>query len=114
MFGVLGKHLPPPPEGFKPPVLWGMEERVNELFAGHKVHTQRERVEFEDESIDAWIEFAEHNLGPLVMTKAALEPDGKWEAARADLVSLYSKYNEADDGSARVRAEYLLTTVRPG
>ena len=45
------------------------------------------------------------------MAKAALEPQGKWEAARADLFALGERYNEADDGTMQTRAEYLLTKV---
>jgi len=43
------------------------------------------------------------------MIKAALEPQGKWEALRAQLIGLYRDHNEAEDGSLRARAEYLLT-----
>ena len=45
------------------------------------------------------------------MAKAALEPQGKWEAARADLDALVERFNEADEGSMLARAEYLLTKV---
>src|SRR5688572_10610473 len=33
-FKVTSSHMPPPPEGFVPPVLWGTEDHVNELFEG--------------------------------------------------------------------------------
>jgi hypothetical protein len=46
------------------------------------------------------------------MAKAALEPQGKWEQLRAELIELYTDANEADDGTMRVRAEYLLTVVQ--
>ncbi len=117
MFGVMGAHMPPPPPGFSPPVLWGSEERIRELFGKHGLEPQFERhtTTFEDESIEHWVSFHEHALGPVVMAKSALEPQGRWEAARADLVGLYEEANEAEDGSMRVQAEYLLTTlVLPG
>jgi hypothetical protein len=72
MFAVLASHMPPPPEGFTPPVLWGVEE---------------------------W-----------VLAKAALQE--RWPAARADMVELYERFNESDDGSLRAEPEYLLTLVR--
>jgi hypothetical protein len=54
-------------------------------------------------------------LGPAVLAKAALEPQGKWDALRSDLLTLYSGANEADDGTFRARAEYLLSiVVMPG
>jgi hypothetical protein len=41
-----------------------------------------------------------------------LEPEGKWEALRADLLELYREGNEADDGSYRSPGEYLVTKGR--
>ena len=113
LFEVLADHLPPPPEGLLPPVLWGEENHVRELLGGSggKVSTERRSVTFEDESAERWLAFGERNLGPIVMAKAALEPQGRWEEARGDLVSLYEGFNENRDGSMRVQAEYLMTTV---
>lgn len=117
MFGTLGAHMPPPPEGFTPPVLWGSEGRVRELFGGAGVEPefQRETVVFEEESLERWLDESERILGPTLMAKQALEPQGKWEAARADLAALYGEFNESDDGTMRVPAEFLMTTLRlPG
>lgn len=113
LFKTIGQYMPPPPEGFEPPVLWGTEEHVRELFAapGLEVSTEKRMMEFAWDSLDDWMNHCERNLGPIVMAKAALEPQGKWEAARADLIALEDRYNVADDGSMRARAEYLLTTV---
>jgi hypothetical protein len=47
-----------------------------------------------------------------VITKATLEPQGRWEPARADLASLYEEVNEATDGMLRSEGEYLLTVAR--
>ncbi len=33
LFMLLAQHLPPPPEGFQPPILWGLEDHVRGLFA---------------------------------------------------------------------------------
>jgi hypothetical protein len=64
------------------------------------------------DSIDEWINYLERALGSIITTKAALEPEGKWDAARADLAELYERFNEADDGSLFAEPEYLLTVVR--
>lgn len=117
LFGVLGAHLPPPPPDFSPPVLWGTEERIRELFAEHGLEPEFERrtATFVDESIEHWVSFHEHALGPVVMARGALEPQGKWEQARADLVELYEEANKATDGSMHVQAEYLVTRLElPG
>lgn len=112
-FATIGTHLPPPPPDFTPPILWGSEERVRELLAGAGVEPEFERrsVHFEDESVEHWMDYSESVLGPVVMAKAALEPEGRWEPARAELASLYEEANESTDGSLRVEAEYLMTIV---
>ncbi|HEX5928289.1 MAG TPA: methyltransferase domain-containing protein [Solirubrobacterales bacterium] len=113
MFKAIGEHMPPPPEGFQPPVLWGTEEHVRELFSapGLEVSCEKRMAEFDWDSVEEWMDHCERNLGPVVTAKAALEPQGKWEAVRADLLRLDEQFNEADDGTMRTRAEYLLTTV---
>jgi ubiquinone/menaquinone biosynthesis C-methylase UbiE len=105
------------PEGFQPPVLWGVEDHMRDLLAptGAEPHFERRSVTWEAESAEEWMQEAERWLGPAVMAKAALEPEGKWEALRGDLVSLFESYNEATDGSLRAQAEFLMTTAEvPG
>jgi SAM-dependent methyltransferase len=117
MFKTVGSYMPPPPPELKPPVMWGTEERVGELFAdsGAELSFERHMVTFEHASPESWLEYNERVLGPAIMAKSALEPQGKWEALRGDLLELYTDNNEADDGSFRARAEYLLSVARlPG
>jgi hypothetical protein len=106
--------MPPPPEGFEPPILWGVEDHVRELFAGASDVTC-ERLPalgaVTGESAEAWIDYLERVLGPVVLAKQALEPEGKWEASRADLIELFERFNEADDGTIRADPEYLLTVA---
>ncbi len=112
MFMTVASHMPPPPEGFKPPALWGMEDHMRDLFsAAGDVRFELETMTMEGESIEAWMATDERYLGPIVTAKAALEPEGKWEALRGDLVSLYADVNEARDGSFRAQAEFLMTVV---
>jgi len=113
MFKMIGEHMPPPPEGFVPPAMWGNEEHVRELFSGSNLEVgfEKRMADWEWDSIEDWLDYCEQKLGPIVVAKATLEPQGKWEAARDALAELERRYNEADDGSMRVRAEYLLTTI---
>jgi SAM-dependent methyltransferase len=114
MFMTLGKYMPPPPEGFKPPILWGTEARVAELFAGHDVQTERVMLTTEYENFADFAELFETSLGPMVMARKALEPEGKWGAARAEVLDIYEEANQIDPPAIRTSAEYLLTLVRPG
>ena len=113
MFKTLAGHLPAPPPELQPPVLWGSETHVRELFPDPALELRFERptLAVEWESVEVWIDHCEQKLGPTVLAKAALEPQGKWDAARADLVALYERYNEATDGSLNAPAEYLLTVI---
>ncbi len=114
MFKRLAEHMPPPPEGFVPPAMWGDEDHVRGLFsgAGAELEFEKRMAIFEFDSADQWMQYTEDNLGPVVVAKAMLEPQGRWEGVQADLRELQEETNEADDGSLRNQGEYLLTTIR--
>lgn len=113
MFMTLGKHLPPPPDGFKPPIAWGTDARVRELFAGHDVQAERVLLTTEYEDFDEFVDLFEHTLGPMVMARTLLEPQGRWAAAREEVLAIYKGANQRELPVIRTSAEYLLTTVRP-
>ena len=98
MFSTIASHLPPPPEGFEPPPLWGKDEHVRELFEGTGVELDLEptTVDFTADSPEAYFEEIERDLPPIVAAKAGLEPQGKWEPLRDDLLKLYREMNESD------------------
>jgi len=114
MFRTIGSYMPPPPPGLHSPVMWGQEDHVRSLFAdsGAQLTFERQTVTFEHDSPEGWFEYNERVLGPTIMAKAALEPQGRWDALRNDLVELYTDGNEAGDGGFRARAEYLLTVAQ--
>jgi ubiquinone/menaquinone biosynthesis C-methylase UbiE len=114
MFKTIASHMPPPPPGLKPPVLWGTEQHMRELLEPQGVEPRfgRDHVVFEADSPEEWLEYNEQVLGPMVMARAALEPQGKWEALHADLLDLYRRWNQNDDGTFRAEGEYLITTAR--
>lgn len=116
MFKMIGEYMPPPPEGFVPPAMWGNEGHVRDLFSGSNLEVgfEKRMADWEWDSLEDWLDYCEQKLGPIVVAKSVLEPQGKWEAARDALAELEQRYNEADDGSMRVRAEYLLTTISVG
>jgi len=110
-------YMPPMPAELKPAVMWGNEEHVRSLFAdsGAEVTCERRTVTFSGPNAEAWFADDERMLGPAVMAKAALEPQGRYDDLRQDMLKLYGDFNEADDGSFRVQSEYLLTLVQlPG
>jgi SAM-dependent methyltransferase len=107
-------HMPPPPAGFVPPVMWGKEDHVRGLLSesGAELEFARRNVAFVYDSPHEWIGCYENKLGPTLMAKAALEPEGKWSPLRAELVELFESMNQATDGTMHVEAEYLVTVAR--
>jgi SAM-dependent methyltransferase len=116
MFKTIAAHLPPPPPELQPPLLWGDEEHVRDLFSDSHLGLRFERhtLAVAWESVESWVAHCEEKLGPTILAKAALQPQGKWDAARADLVALYESYNQADDGSLDAPAEYLVSVIDVG
>jgi len=114
MFGTIAQHMPPPPEGFQPPPLWGSEEHVREIFDGTGVELEFEptTVDFTADSADEFFAEFERDLPPIVMARKGLEPQGKWEPLRSDLRQMYDETNEAGDGSFRAPQEYVLIKGR--
>ncbi len=113
-FGVSASYMPPPPPELKPALAWGEEAHVRSLLdgSGAEIVCERLTVEFAAESAEAFYAGDEQALPPTVMAKAALEPQGRYEALRRDMIALYEELNEADDGTFRARAAYLLTLAR--
>ena len=111
-FKTIAAHMPPPPEGFQPPPMWGTEDHVRELFAGTGVEPefQREAVTQSFESPEHALEMFETKFGPVVMAKAALEPQGKWQALADELLAYYREHGEAHEGGIATRPEYLVVT----
>jgi SAM-dependent methyltransferase len=112
-FSTTARYMPTPPPELKPPTMWGDEQHVRGLFedTGVELVFERRAVTFTGESPQAWQTEEEQKLGPAVMAKAALEPQGRWEELRRDMLALYEEFNQASDGSFRVESEYLVTVA---
>jgi hypothetical protein len=105
--------MPPPPAGFQPPILWGTEERWQELVGalGVELEFRRERLVLADASIDEYLTGFEANFGPLVTARATLG-DAAFAAVHDDLVTLLGEFNAASDGGLSAEAEYLVAIGR--
>jgi ubiquinone/menaquinone biosynthesis C-methylase UbiE len=109
-FMTIAKHMPPPPEGFQPPILWGTEDHARELFDGAGVELEFDQavVEFVEDSAQEFLAEYERKLPPVVAAKTMLEPEGKWQALRDEVEALYEAQNVADGGGYRAPGEYLV------
>jgi ubiquinone/menaquinone biosynthesis C-methylase UbiE len=111
-FRTVSSHMPAPPPGFQPPVLWGVEQHVAELFAGTGVELEfeREQAEMRFRDVDDAVGFYETRFGPVLMAKALLEPQGRWPELRDALTALFAE-SARDDGVV-FTPEYLVAVGR--
>ena len=73
------------------------------------MRVERETVEFEFPSIAAMVEAYSKDFGPFVVSRRTLEPEGRWEEFIDAFAELANRFNLADDGTARISSDYLLT-----
>jgi SAM-dependent methyltransferase len=110
VFRTTAKHAPMPP-GLTPPVAWGTEARLRELFGDEisdlrverRVCTQRFR------SVDHFLTFFRTYFGPTIAAFERVGADGQ-EALAADLEAVAAQYNRGGDRAA-IRADYLEVVV---
>jgi SAM-dependent methyltransferase len=98
-FRTVGAYLPAPPAFAEPPVLWGSEAHVRELFDGTGIELRFERETVAPphfESGDAALEFLGRNFGPLMMARQLAEASGRWTDMRDDLIELYERGQPAE------------------
>ncbi|WP_427894522.1 class I SAM-dependent methyltransferase [Kribbella sp. GL6] len=91
-FRMLGSYAPPAPPFAQPPLLWGDESHVRELFAGTAVTLEfaRETVPLAPfDSPDEAVDWIATRFGPLMMLRGMLEQRGEWDALRSKLASIY-------------------------
>ena len=82
---------------------------------GVELEFKRSVVVYEAESSQEWLEYNERVFGPLILARAGLEPEGRYEALRDDLLAAFEQASDATDGSMHTAAEFLMTIARrPG
>jgi ubiquinone/menaquinone biosynthesis C-methylase UbiE len=116
-FGVLGPYLPQPPADALPPLLWGTETHVRELFGDRAASIELTRRSYVERSAspDTYRELFETTFGPVVALRAALADDpARGAALDADLAEFTRGENRGRPGGvAEYPYEYLLVVVRP-
>jgi ubiquinone/menaquinone biosynthesis C-methylase UbiE len=117
--GVFGRvseasapFMPPLPDYASPPVLWGSEGYVRELFGAVATDFEFERHInwIEDESVETFADTFMEKFPPMVTAQAML--GARFQELRERIVHVWRDANQADDGSLRLPQEYLLSIVR--
>jgi SAM-dependent methyltransferase len=106
MFKVNAEHAPPPP-GIQPPVLWGTEDRLRELFGDgvSELTTSRREWMFRYHSPEQWLEFFRTYFGPVITAFARVGDEGA-PALENDLLTVMREANRAGDAAMVAPAEY--------
>lgn len=106
MFRMLSGFLPSPPDFAQPPILWGDEEYVRDIFEGigMDLSFRRETVQeppfaSEEEALDFWTT----KFGPVISAMRFAEEQGTWPELREQL---------ADHLMRREPLEYLVILGR--
>jgi SAM-dependent methyltransferase len=112
VFRASASYLPPPPDFALPPLLWGTEDHVREMFGPVATGFEFERhsATIEWESPEGFTDFFVERFGPLVTAKQML--GDRFAELQSDILGIWKERNEADDGRLVLPQEYLLSVVR--
>jgi len=111
LFGVVGRHLPPP-AGVTPPARWGVPEHLELLFGAGAADIRTTTRDFMFRYLSAahFIDVFRTWYGPVHKAFAALPAAGQ-DALDADLHALIAEFNEGGDGTMVVPGEYLEAVI---
>lgn len=115
-FQLFGQYAPPPPQDALPPVMWGSEGHVRELFGDRVESLQMTRREYVERapSPGGYRDLFKETFGPAVATYASLadQPD-RLEALDRDFLDYATGSNKGEpNGPAEYPYEYLLVVAR--
>lgn len=102
-----GAQLVPPPQGVRPPTLWGTEAHLRQLFGDHvTLEVTKRHFVFRYRSPEHWLEVFRTTFGPVLKAYEVLDQPGRERLSR-DLLDVIAKFNVAGDGTMVAPAEYL-------
>jgi SAM-dependent methyltransferase len=104
----IGRNYVPPQPGQPLAEEWGVEETVRERFGDFagSIELERRGLTHEGESPDVLAERLASSAPPMVAASKVLSEE-QLAAMLVDLRELTGRFNEAQDGSARIGTEYL-------
>jgi ubiquinone/menaquinone biosynthesis C-methylase UbiE len=116
IFGVVAPYMPPPPPDALPPLLWGTEEHVRQLFGdgiesfqmSEKTYTERAPTPQE------YVDLYKETFGPVISVYEALrdQPDRAARLDREFLDFAHQANRGAPGGWAEYPYEYVLVVAR--
>ena len=108
MFMTVAKHTGGPPPGVVPPILWGTEDRLRELFGDGISELRIERLTSRQvfRSPDHYLDFFRTYFGPIKTAYEQVGPAGE-AALPADLHAYMEAANTAGDQALVMEPDYL-------
>jgi ubiquinone/menaquinone biosynthesis C-methylase UbiE len=115
-FELFGRYAPPQPPDSLPPVLWGSEEHVRELFreALDPLELSRSQYVERADSPAAYCDLFTETFGPAIAIRASMEADPERAAALdREFLEFATRANQGPAGGpAEYAYEYLLVVGR--
>jgi ubiquinone/menaquinone biosynthesis C-methylase UbiE len=115
-FGVLAPYMPPPPPGALPPLLWGNEEHVRDLFGARVESLALKRASYVERAATprAYVGLFTDTFGPVVAIRASLvdQPERLESFDQAFLEFATGANQGAPNGGAEYHYDYLLVIAR--
>ncbi|HZF66040.1 MAG TPA: class I SAM-dependent methyltransferase [Chitinophagaceae bacterium] len=115
---ICSVYVPPPPEGFISPMLWGVESHIIERFGKAGIPPQNISVEKDVYTFKASFSPAEfvqrfrNYYGPTMNAYEAAEKNGRTAQLQAELEDLFMRENRSDDPNVtNIPANFLKVTV---
>jgi SAM-dependent methyltransferase len=113
LFKLVGRFVPPPP-GLTPPIRWGDEGHLKDIF-GPTIRSIRSHLRtaiFRDQSAEENVEFFRKFYGPTLKTFGALDVSAQKTLA-AEMAHLARRYDRNGGGSGpiAITADYLETII---
>jgi SAM-dependent methyltransferase len=111
LFGAMGSYMPPPPDYAKPPLLWGTEDHVREMYgSASDFRFERRSATIEWESAEGFADYFMSRFGPFVTARAVLGE--RFAELRADVIEVWKGWNRGGEDELVLPQEYLVSIVR--
>jgi len=115
---ISSAYMPPPPEGFISPMLWGIEDNVAERFTGAGI--KMENISFAKETFTfkapykpvEFVRVFKNYYGPTMNAFEAAEKNNRSHELELELEALFKNQNTSDaGGSTCIKATFLKVMV---
>ena len=86
-------------------------DHVREMFPGaREFEFERDTATIQWESNEGFADYFMDRFGPMVAARELL--GDRFQDLKAEIIEIWDRWNEADDGSFRLPQEYLLSVIR--